>query len=196
MNRHSLSKLVAFVVAIGFSFSLISPRGQEDLSADYKVCPQDVLTVAVIGEKELTQDCRVNTSGTISFAWLNNVEVAGKTAAEVEQHLRKLLDKDYLVDPTVLVQVKEYRAREVTVMGQVNKPGAVPIPAEQPLTIVEAIARAGSIAKGGDPNKIYFTRRGKEKIRLSLDALSKITDPARVIYVQPGDVIDVAEKVF
>jgi protein involved in polysaccharide export with SLBB domain len=196
MNRHSLSKLVAFVVAIGFSFFPISPRGQEDLSADYKVCPQDVLTVAVIGEKELTQDCRVNTSGTISFAWLNNVEVAGKTAAEVEQHLRKLLDKDYLVDPTVLVQVKEYRAREVTVMGQVNKPGAVPIPAEQSLTIVEAIARAGSIAKGGDPNKIYFTRRGKEKVRLSLDALSKITDPARVIYVQPGDVIDVAEKVF
>src|SRR3982750_2399312 len=196
MNRHSLSKLVAFVVVIGFCFSPISPRGQEDLSADYKVCPQDVLTVAVIGEKELTQDCRVNTSGTISFAWLSNVEVAGKTAAEVEQHLRKLLDKDYLVDPTVLVQVKEYRAREVTVMGQVNKPGAIPIPAEQPLTVVEAIARAGSIAKGGDPNKIYFSRRGKEKIKLSMDALSKVTDPARMLYVQPGDVIDVGEKVF
>jgi polysaccharide export outer membrane protein len=94
------------------------------------------------------------------------------------------------------VQVKEYRAREVTVMGQVNKPGAIAIPAEQPLTIVEAIARAGSIAKGGDANKIYFTRRGKEKVKLSLDQLSRITDPARQLYVQPGDVIDVGEKVF
>jgi polysaccharide export outer membrane protein len=138
----------------------------------------------------------VNTSGTISYAWLSNVEVAGRTAAEVEQHIRKLLDQDYLVNPTVLVQVKEYRAREVTVMGQVNKPGAVAIPAEQPLTIVEAIARAGSIAKGGDANKIYFTRRGKEKVKLSLDQLSRITDPARQLYVQPGDVIDVGEKVF
>src|ERR1051326_9088553 len=136
MKRHSLSKLVAFAIAFAFIFSPISPRGQDDLNLDYKVCPQDTLVIAVVGEKDLTQDCRVNTSGTISFAWLSNVEVAGKTAAEVEQHLRQLLDKDYLVDPTVLVQVKEYRSREVTVMGQVNKPGAITIPAEQPLTIV------------------------------------------------------------
>jgi protein involved in polysaccharide export with SLBB domain len=81
-------------------------------------------------------------------------------------------------------------------MGQVTKPGAITIPAEQPLTIVEAIARAGSLAKGGDPNKIWFTRRGKEKIKLSMDQLSRITDPAKMLYVQPGDVIDVGEKVF
>ena len=193
MNRHS--KLVALLFAISLVVSRAFAQ-VDDLSADYKVSPQDTLVIAVVGEKDLTQDCRVNTSGTISFAWLSNVEVAGKTAAEVEQHLRKLLDKDYLVDPTVLVQVKEYRAREVTVMGQVNKPGAITIPAEQPLTVVEAIARAGSIAKGGDPNKIYFTRRGKEKIKLSLEQLSRITDPARQLYVQPGDVIDVGEKVF
>jgi polysaccharide export outer membrane protein len=193
MNRHS--KLIALLFAISLVVSRTLAQA-DDLSADYKVSPQDTLVIAVVGEKDLTQDCRVNTSGTISFAWLSNVEVAGKTASEVEQHLRKLLDKDYLVDPTVLVQVKEYRAREVTVMGQVNKPGAVTIPAEQPLTVVEAIARAGSIAKGGDPNKIYFTRRGKEKVKLSLDQLSRVTDPARQLYVQPGDVIDVGEKVF
>ncbi|HEY6229538.1 MAG TPA: polysaccharide biosynthesis/export family protein [Verrucomicrobiae bacterium] len=193
MNRHS--KLVALLFVIGLVVSSALAQG-EDLGADYKVCPQDTLVIAVVGEKDLTQDCRVNTSGTISFAWLSNVEVAGKTAAEVEQYLRKLLDKDYLVDPTVLVQVKEYRAREVTVMGQVNKPGAVAIPAEQPLTIVEAIARAGSIAKGGDPNKIWFTRRGREKVKLSLDQLSRVTDPSKQLYVQPGDVIDVGEKVF
>jgi polysaccharide export outer membrane protein len=191
-----MSKLVAVVVAIGFIFSPGAARAQEALSTDYKVSPQDMLVISVVGEKELTQDCRVNTSGTISYAWLSNVEVAGKTSSEIEQHLRKLLDEDYLVNPTVLVQVKEYRAREVTVMGQVNKPGAIAIPAEQPLTIVEAIARAGSIAKGGDPNKIYFTRRGKEKVKLSLDVLSRVTDPARQVYVQPGDVIDVGEKVF
>jgi protein involved in polysaccharide export with SLBB domain len=193
MNRQSK------VIALLFAISLIVSRAfaqVDDLSADYKVSPQDTLVIAVVGEKDLTQDCRVNTSGTISFAWLSNVEVAGKTAAEVEQHLRKLLDKDYLVDPTVLVQVKEYRAREVTVMGQVNKPGAITIPAEQPLTVVEAIARAGSIAKGGDPNKIWFSRRGREKVKLNLEQLSRITDPAKQLYVQPGDVIDVGEKVF
>ena len=191
-----MSKLVALLVAIGFVISPGAAQAQEDLSSDYKVSPQDMLVISVVGEKDLTQDCRVNTSGTISYAWLSNVEVAGKTSAEIEKHLRKLLDEDYLVNPTVLVQVKEYRAREVTVMGQVNKPGAITIPAEQPLTVVEAIARAGSISKGGDPNKIYFTRRGKEKVKLSLEQLSRVTDPAKQLYVQPGDVIDVGEKVF
>ena len=191
-----MSKLVALLVAIGFIFSTSAAQAQEDLTADYKVSPQDTLVISVVGEKDLTQDCRVNTSGTISYAWLSNVEVAGKTSAEIEKHLRKLLDEDYLVNPTVLVQVKEYRAREVTVMGQVNKPGAITIPAEQPLTVVEAIARAGSISKGGDPNKIYFTRRGKEKVKLSLEQLSRVTDPTKQLYVQPGDVIDVGEKVF
>lgn len=191
-----MSRLVALVVAIGFIFSPAAARAQDDLTADYKVSPQDTLVISVVGEKDLTQDCRVTTSGAISYAWLSNVEVAGKTASDIEQHLRKLLDQDYLVNPTVLVQVKEYRAREVTVMGQVNKPGAITIPAEQPLTVVEAIARAGSIAKGGDANKIYFTRRGKEKVKLSLDQLSRVTDPAKQLYVQPGDVIDVGEKVF
>ena len=191
-----MSKLVALLVAIGFIFSTSAAQAQEDLTADYKVSAQDTLVISVVGEKDLTQDCRVNTSGTISYAWLSNVEVAGKTSAEIEKHLRKLLDEDYLVNPTVLVQVKEYRAREVTVMGQVNKPGAITIPAEQPLTVVEAIARAGSISKGGDPNKIYFTRRGKEKVKLSLEQLSRVTDPTKQLYVQPGDVIDVGEKVF
>jgi polysaccharide export outer membrane protein len=191
-----MSKLVALAVAIGFILSPCAVQAQEALSTDYKVSPQDMLVISVVGEKELTQDCRVNTSGTISYAWLSNVEVAGKTSSEIEQHLRKLLDEDYLVNPTVLVQVKEYRAREVTVMGQVNKPGAITIPAEQPLTVVEAIARAGSISKGGDPNKIYFTRRGKEKVKLSLEQLSRVTDPTKQLYVQPGDVIDVGEKVF
>lgn len=194
MNRSAFSLLIAVFLAIG----LVVPAAAadaDDITVDYKVSPQDILVVSVVGEKDLTQDCRVSTSGTITYQWLSNVDVVGRTPSEIEKALRDLLNKDYLVEPTVLVSIKEYRAREVTVMGQVNKPGAITIPAEQGLTIVEAIARAGSIAKGGDPNKIYFTRRGQAKVKMSLDQLSKITDRERIL-VQAGDVIDVAEKVF
>jgi polysaccharide export outer membrane protein len=165
------------------------------ISADYKVSPQDVLTISVIGEKDLTQECRVTTSGTITYAWLSNVEVAGKTAQQIEQELRAALDKDYLVEPTVIVALKEYRARDVNVLGQVNKPGPVAIPPERPMTVVEAISRAGGFSVRGNPNKIEFTRRGK-KTQLRMDDLNRVTDPSKTLYVEPGDIIEVGEKVL
>jgi protein involved in polysaccharide export with SLBB domain len=188
--RKAACFLAAFLL---FSFRVCLA---DDLTTDYKVTPQDILQIAVVGEKDLVQDCRVSSSGTITYQWLSNVEVGGKTSAEIEQLLRHLLDKDYLVDPTVLVAVKEYRTREVTVIGSVNRPGSVPIPAEQPLTIVEAISRAGGTARGADLKKISFKRRGEEKKTLKWDDLNKETDPKKIIYVQPGDVIKVEEQVF
>ena len=196
MNRTFLYGAWALLLGAMVVFSPRATRGQEP-TTDYKLSPQDILMVAVVGEKELSQECRVSSSGTITYAWLSNVEVAGKTPAEVEQILRKLLDQDYLVDPTVLVAVKEYRIKEVTVMGFVNKPGTVLIPAEQRLTVVDAIGKAGGIARGGNPNAIYFQRRGQNnRTPLKMEDLQKISDPEKMIYVEPGDVIEVKEKAF
>jgi len=195
MNTVPFSRTAAILFAAILVFSLRVSRA-DDLTTDYKVSPQDVLAIAVVGERDLTQECRVSSSGSITYQWLSNVEVAGKTAAEVEQLLRVMLDKDYLVDPTVLVAVKSYRTREATVIGQVNKPGSVDIPAETPLTIVEAISRAGGTTRGADLGKITFKRRGEDKKSFRWDDLNKETDPKKIIYVQPGDVIKVEEKVF
>jgi protein involved in polysaccharide export with SLBB domain len=186
--------LIAFFVALLANAPLRAAT--DDFSTDYKVTPQDILTITVVGERDLLQDCRVTSSGTITYQWLSNVEVAGKTAAEIEQLLRRLLDKDYLVDPTVLVAIKEYRTREVTVIGNVNRPGSILIPAEQPLTIVEAISRAGGTARGADLKRITFKRRGEEKKVFKWDDLNKENDPNKIVYVQPGDVIKVEEQVF
>lgn len=193
----SLVRRAAFILAALFILSLSNTRGQNSAAIleDYKVSPQDVLTITVVNEKDLTQECRVSTGGTITFAWLSNVEVAGKTPPQIEQELRTALDKDYLVEPTVIVSLKEYRAREVNVLGQVNKPGPVAIPPERSLTIVEAITRAQGLTLRGNPNKIEFTRRGKKQT-LKMDELNKVTDPAKQIFVEPGDIIEIGEKVL
>lgn len=197
MNGSPLSRAAALLL---FSaLILCSPTRAQgpEITTDYKVSPQDILFISVVGEKDLTQECRVTSSGTISFAFVKNVEVAGKTAADIEEELRKLLDKDYLVDPTVLVAVKEYRVKEVSVLGFVYKPGPVVIPAEQKMTIIDAIAKAGGIARGGNPNNIKFSKRGQnKKVDLRMDDLLKVTDPEKMIYVEPGDVIEIVEKAF
>jgi len=167
-------------------------RARADVPADYKIMAQDILLVDVLGEKDLGRECRVSSSGTISFAWLSNVEVKGKTPSEVEALLKELLDRDYLVDPQVIVAVKEYRARNILVMGAVSKPGTVALPGELRLTIVDAIGLAGGTTKLANEKKIEFTRNGKTEV-FSFDNLKKMTDPSKIIFLEPGDIIKVNE---
>src|SRR5438445_11475262 len=113
-------------------------RSAEVVEGDHKVAPLDVIIIDVVGEKDLSKELRVSSSGTITFPFLGSLEVKGKTPAEVENLLKEKLGKDYLVDPQVIVTVKEYRSRTVSVIGQVNKPGVIALPGEQKIGILEA----------------------------------------------------------
>lgn len=173
---------------------MIAPRavvGQAP--TDYRLAPQDVIMVDVVGEKDLSRQCLVAATGSITFPFLNDVPVAGKTTAEVEKLLTELLDRDYLVEPQVIVQIKEYHAREVLVMGPVNKPGSILLPGEQKLTILDAIGRAGGFTPRANENKIKFTR-GNQEITVSIDELKKEVNPDKIIYLRPGDVIEVRDR--
>ena len=180
------------VVALFCAMFLAPSRVRGEVPADYKIKPQDLLTVDVLGEKDLGRDCRVSSSGTISFAWLNGVEVKGKTPAEVETKLKELLDKDYLVDPQVIVAVKEYNAQTILVMGAVSKPGSVLLPGEKKITIIDAIGLAGGTTKLANEKKIEFTRNGKSEM-FSFENLKKMIDQKQIIYLEPGDIIKVHE---
>jgi protein involved in polysaccharide export with SLBB domain len=189
------------LVAIFALFVALEGRTDEDASTneaaegDHKIAPLDVITIDVVGEKDLSKELRVSTSGTITFPFLGSIEVKGKTPAEVESLLKEKLGKDYLVDPQVIITVKEYRSRTVSVIGQVNKPGVIALPAEQKLSILEAIAQAGDLAKSANKNRIEVSRKGKTQ-KFTLDDLKKDTNPEKKFWLEPGDVIYVHESFF
>src|SRR5437667_11653956 len=104
-------------------------RTGDAAEGDHKIAPLDIINIDVVGEKDLSKEnLRVSSSGTITFPFLGSVEVKGKTPAEVENLLKEKLGEDYLVNPQVIVTVKEYRSRTVSVIGQVNKPGNIALP--------------------------------------------------------------------
>ncbi len=185
---------VFFVCVLAFS-TIWRARSAEAVKGDHKIAPLDILTVDIVGEKDLSKELRVSSSGTITFPFLGSIGVKGKTPAEVEDLLKEELGKDYLVDPQVIVTVKEYRARTVSVIGQVNKPGVIALPAEQKLDIVEAIAQAGDLTKGANKNRIEINRKGK-RYKFTLDDLKKEGDPERKFWLEPGDVVYVHESFF
>jgi len=189
-----MKRLRLFIIFAALCAATLGTRAQ--VRSDYKIAPNDILVIDVFGEKDLSREVRVTASGKINLFLLDEVEVAGKTTTEVKDLLTRLLDKDYLVDPQVAVDVKEYRIREVFVNGMVGKPGSITLSGEQDLTILGALARAGGLTSRANDRKIKFTRPGVMEKTFSLEELKRETDPSKVISLKPGDIIEVADKLL
>lgn len=89
---------------------------------------------------------------------------------------------------------KAKEKNEVVVVGQVNKVGGVTLPEDQALSILEALGRAGGLTARGNQNKIVFKRPGELQRVFSLQELKTQTN--NIIYLKPGDMIEVQDKLF
>ena len=198
--------MIATCVLLGqaaFAQDAVSTKAKADAKADTdrKIEALDMLTVNVFGEVEFSGtnnsglELRVSSTGEVTLYLLGSVEVAGKTPAEAEKHIRDLLKKDYIRDPHVLVLVKTYRVSNVTVMGQVGSPGLIDLPAERRLDILSGIAQAGGFTKLARTSRIDLTRAGVTTT-YDLDKLKKETNPAKKIWLSPDDLIYVHESAF
>ena len=198
--------MIATCVLLGqavFAQDAVSTKAKTDakVDTDRKIEALDMLTVNVFGEEEFSGtnnsglELRVSSTGEVTLYLLGSVEVAGKTPAEAEKHIRDLLKKDYIRDPHVLVLVKTYRVSNVTVMGQVGTPGLIDLPAERRLDILSGIAQAGGFTKLARTSRIDLTRAGVTTT-YDLDKLKKETNPAKKIWLSPDDLIYVHESAF
>ena len=169
--------------------------------SDRKIESLDMLLVHVFGEPEFSGPdnaglrLRVSSAGEVSLYLLGTIKVAGKTPSEAEKHIRSLLMKDFIRDPHVLVQVETYRVTNVTVMGQVAKPGVVPLPAERRIDILAGIAIAGGFTKLARTSKIDLTREG-DTTTFDLDKLKKEKDVSKRVWLKTGDLVYVHESAF
>jgi polysaccharide export outer membrane protein len=186
---------LGFWLACGVAFCPVGTQADGTNEYKYLIAPQDILVVDVFGEKELSREFKVEATGEITYPLLGAVKVEGMTTSEVEGRIRELLGKDYLVEPQVTVTVRQYRKRIITVMGEVMKPGAFELPGEQKWTIVDGIGQAGGPTKGANKKRIQFTRKGQTQ-EFRLQDLQKVTDPQKIIWLEPGDSINIPQTVW
>jgi transposase InsO family protein len=115
----------------------------------------------------------------------------------VQEELKKKLGADYLVDPQVIVQVKEHAKRKVNVTGEVNKPGQVDMPDEKPLTILDAIAMAGGTTRLANESNVEVIRDGQDSpIKFNLKKLRKNPNLNKQFTLESGDSISVPQSRF
>ncbi len=165
---------------------------------DYRLSGADLLQVTVFGVKELDRMTRVGQTGAISFPLVGEVKVGGMTVPEAEAALGNAL-KDYYRNPQVTIFIKEYGNKKVFVFGQVKKPGAVELPTETKLTVLEAISQAEGFTQIAAPDRTRVVRLvdGKnQSFIIEVSAITKRGEKDKDMALEPNDIVFVPESMF
>jgi polysaccharide export outer membrane protein len=109
---------------------------------DYTVGAQDVLTVTVYDQPDLSGKFKVEADGAFTFPLVGRVPAAGQTLHTIEAELTKRLSDGYLKNPQVTVAVESYQSQRIFILGEVRAPGSYTLSGD--VTLIEALSRAGS----------------------------------------------------
>jgi len=178
--------------------SLIQMTESGFSQSGYLLRANDEIKITVFQEPDLETETRISKSGHIVFPLLGSVKLSGKTVDAAVKEISEKLNADYLINPQVTLTVIEYAKSRITVLGQVQKPGAIEMPDEGKLDLLGAIAMAGGYTNIADPGRVTLRRSvgGKEKV-YKIDAKKLARDQrAKAFYVLPDDIIDVGESIF
>ncbi|WP_456152309.1 polysaccharide biosynthesis/export family protein [Paraburkholderia xenovorans] len=133
----------------------------------------------------------IDSNGDVQMPYAGNVHVAGLRVDQSQQVVYAALSKVF-VRPQVTVRVASFRAKQVYVDGEVRAPGAVPIN-DVPLTLFEAISRAGDFNTTADQSRMVLVRDGLS-YQLNLSSmLSNSQNPSKIL-LRNGDLLRVVSR--
>jgi len=151
----------------------------------------DLLRINVFRNPDLATEARVTEQGTIAFPLIGDVTVKGLTAQQVGNKIAdKLRSGKFVVNPEVTVSLAQVNSRQVSVLGNVNKPGRYPIDAVNS-RLTDFLAAAGGVAGTGSDSVTVVTQRDGQsaKTDVDLDQMFRNGNLSANIQLQPGDTI-------
>ncbi len=180
--------------------SLPSNVQREIDSYEYHVDRGDMLHITVYDHPELTNPSGSNNNsiensgiivendGTIYYPYIGKVQVAGLTVDEIRETIATPLSQ-FIASPQVSVRVIGFNAKRAYVTGQVNEPGPQRI-TNVPLTVLDAISRAGGLSEDANWHDVLLSRNGQE-IRVSVYEMLNNGRLGQNMLLQHGDVLHV-----
>jgi len=133
----------------------------------------------------------VGADGQVSFPYVGRVKVEGLTEIEASELLAQRLAR-VIKEPQVTVRIQSFRSRRAYVEGEVRTPGTQ-IFTDIPMTLPEAINRAGGITVNGDRSFVTLTR-GNQTTSINLMQLQDMGASANRILLQSGDLVTVRHR--
>lgn len=133
----------------------------------------------------------VDQSGNVQFPYAGDVRAVGLDVEQFRARLVQQLSRVYR-NPQVTVRVASFRAKQTYIDGEVRSPGAQSIN-DKPMTLLEAIGRAGGFSAQADQSRMVLVRDGvSHSLNLS-DMLRYKQDPSRIV-LKDGDLLRVQSR--
>ena len=160
-----------------------SAEPQEVLETMYILGPGDRLRITVFGEDHMSGEFQVDGSGRIAFPLIGEVRARGSNLREVEDRLIEKLKDGFLVDPSIRLEVLNYRP--FYILGEVRNPGKYEYVSG--ISLFNAVAMAGGYTHRARKNRAEITRANQDEV---------IENADHGTVILPGDVVYIRERFF
>ena len=149
----------------------------------YIIGPEDILSIRVWREPDLSGPVGVRPDGKISLPLVGEIQAGGLTPDQLAEKLKQAFSKD-LTNPEVMVQVATVNSKKYFITGEVNRPGSYPL--VLPTTILEAIAIAGGFRDWAVKKSILILR-GPKRYRFNYTEVVKGKNLTQNVLLENGD---------
>jgi polysaccharide export outer membrane protein len=159
-------------------------------AADVQLGASDIVKVNVYNNSDLSLEARISETGTISYPLLGEVSVGGLTPAAASKKIADLLEKGgFIRNAQVNMIVTVMQSQQVSVLGQVNRPGRYPVDGTRAITDILALA-GGVNSEAGDVITLIQNHGGESK-RKTIDLIDMVRSAGAPgnVEVLSGDVI-------
>ena len=164
--------------------------GTKPHESKYVIGNDDVLSINVWKEPDLTQSLPVRSDGKISLPLIGELQATGRTPVQLEQDIAAKL-RAYITQPDVTVIVQQMNSQKFNILGRVVRPGSYSLSATT--TVLDAIAEAGGFQDFAKQKGIYVLRSnaGGQEIRIPFNYkdVVKGKHPEENIRLEPHDTI-------
>jgi polysaccharide export outer membrane protein len=148
--EHIMRKIFYFLMLALLTFTLPAH------AKDYKLGVGDVVRITVYDHPDLLVDAaQIDEDGNLSVPLIGATPVAGLTTSAAQKRIASALEKGgFVINPHINLIVQQYRSKQISVLGQVNKPGKYAL--ESTSNVSDLLALAGGISPLGSDNIILI----------------------------------------
>ena len=187
--RHFIRFLIVALSLCGAAFAQNAPSG---VKPEALLGVGDIIKITVYQNPDLTVEAaRISELGEINFPLIGKVALGGGTITAAEQKIAKMLrEGGFVLKPQVTIQIGLIRSAQVSILGQVGKPGRYPIESVD-AKVSEMIAATGGVVPGGaDIVTLVGTRNGRPiKLDIDLPAILQSGKAELDVPVENGDIL-------
>ena len=165
-------------------------------SSDHRLNAGDSIEISVFQEPDLNARVTLSKEGKVSLPLINEISLSGMTTVEASQALSNRYRQGYLKNPKITVVLSDFAKQRFTILGAINKPGSYYFPTGETLSLLQAIGMAGGYTRAANASNVTIQRLpGTRPIKVDAKRMAKQGETTP-FFLQPGDVITVAESIF